>query len=78
MLARWAKARGDVSSATVNKISATDKRISRESLHSCLERLKNAQDENEIRRLTEELERIVFHKQYENAEAQTAAPWFRS
>ena len=27
-----------------------------------------AKDESEVRRLTDELQRIVFHKQYRNAE----------
>jgi hypothetical protein len=42
---------------------------SKKALHLCLKRLETATDENEIRRLTEELQRILFHKQYENAEA---------
>jgi hypothetical protein len=40
---------------------------SKKALHLCLKRLKKAKDESEIRRLTEELQRIVFHKQYGNA-----------
>jgi hypothetical protein len=41
---------------------------SKQALHLCLRRLKNAKDESEVRRLTEELQRIVFHRQYRNAE----------
>ena len=41
---------------------------SKESLHLCLQRIKDSTDETEIRRLTEELQRIVFHRQYPNAE----------
>ena len=41
---------------------------SKKALHLCLKRIKEAKNENELRRLTEELQRIVFHKQYENAE----------
>jgi hypothetical protein len=41
---------------------------SKKALHLCLKRIKDATDENEIRRLTEELQRIVFHRQYQNAE----------
>jgi len=41
---------------------------SKKALHLCLKRIKNAKDENELRRLTEELQKIVFHKQYQNAE----------
>jgi hypothetical protein len=33
-----------------------------------LDRIKKAKDENELRRLTEELQRIVFQRQYRNAE----------
>jgi len=42
--------------------------ISRKALHLCLKRIRDAKDESEIRRLTEELQRIVFHRQYQNAE----------
>src|SRR4029077_2128723 len=41
---------------------------SKKALHLCLKRLKVAKDKAEIERLTEELQRIVFHKQYQNAE----------
>jgi hypothetical protein len=41
---------------------------SKKALHLCLKRLKSAQDQSEIERLTEELQRIVFDKQYQNAE----------
>jgi hypothetical protein len=41
---------------------------SKEALHICLKRLKSAKDESEIRRLTERLQRIVFHKQHRSAE----------
>jgi hypothetical protein len=33
-----------------------------------LKRIKTAKDETELHRLTEELQRILFHKQYQNAE----------
>jgi hypothetical protein len=54
--ARWAKG----STAVVD--------TSKKALHLCLKRIKEAKDETEIRRLTEELQRIVFHRQYQNAE----------
>jgi hypothetical protein len=41
---------------------------SKKALHLCLKRLKIAKDQTEIERLTEELQKIVFHKQYQNAE----------
>jgi len=40
---------------------------SKKALHLCLNRLKSARTEAEIRSLTEELQRIVFHAQYRGA-----------
>jgi hypothetical protein len=40
---------------------------SKKALHSCLKQIKNAKNESELRRLTEELQKIVFHRQYQNA-----------
>ena len=37
----------------------------RKALHRCLKQIKEAKNETEIRRLTKELQRIVFHRQYE-------------
>jgi hypothetical protein len=54
---RWSKA------ATDTPVPDTSKKA----LHLCLKRIKDAKDENELRRLTEELQRIVFHRQYQNA-----------
>jgi hypothetical protein len=64
--ARWAKA-----NRASNQVPAPSPSIagtSKKALHLCLKRIKAAKDENELRRLTEELQRIVFHKQYQNAE----------
>jgi hypothetical protein len=41
---------------------------SKKALHLCLKRIKAAKNENDLRRLTEQLQRIVFHKQYQNAQ----------
>jgi hypothetical protein len=41
---------------------------SRKALHLCLKRIKDAKDESELHRLTEELQKIVFHRQYQDAE----------
>jgi len=41
---------------------------SKKALHLCLKRIKDAENEIELRRLTEELQEIVFHRQYQNAE----------
>ncbi|MGA2182227.1 MAG: hypothetical protein ABSH47_04300 [Bryobacteraceae bacterium] len=56
--ARWAKAASASPSIDTSK----------KALHLCLKRIKNARDESELRRLTEDLQRIVFHRQYQNAE----------
>jgi len=41
---------------------------SKKALHLCLKRIKEAKDEDEIRRLARELQRIVFYRQYQDAE----------
>lgn len=46
---------------------------SKTALHLCLNRIKDARTETELRRLTEELQRIVFRRQYLNAENQQAS-----
>ena len=56
--ARWAKA----------KRGATLLGPSKKALHLCLKRIKGAKNESELRRLTEELQRIVFYRQYQNGE----------
>jgi thiamine pyrophosphate-dependent acetolactate synthase large subunit-like protein len=50
--ARWSKA------APAAAVLDTSKKA----LHLCLKGIKDAKNENELRRLTEELQRIVFHK----------------
>ncbi len=42
--------------------TATTLDPSKKALHLCLKRIKESKDENELRRLTEELQRIVFHR----------------
>jgi hypothetical protein len=64
--ARWAKTKNGNSHASVPSAPAID--TSRKTLHVRLNRLKSAKSKAGIRRLTEELQRIVFHKQYRNAE----------
>lgn len=60
--ARWSKAKRR--SAPATPVPDTSKTA----LHLCLRRIKSAKDETELRRLTEELQRIVFHRQYQNSE----------
>jgi hypothetical protein len=45
--------------------AARDK--SKKALNLCLDRIKQAKNESELRRLTEELQKIVFRRQYRNA-----------
>jgi hypothetical protein len=73
--ARWAKgkkAAGHIALSKEERIkmreavsapAAVD--TSKKALHLCLKRIKEAKDQKEIRRLTEELQRIVFHRQYQ-------------
>jgi hypothetical protein len=39
---------------------------SKKALHLCLKRIKDAENESELRRLTEELQRIVFRRQHQS------------
>ena len=41
---------------------------SKKALHLCLKHIKEAKSDSELRRLTDELQKIVFHRQYRNAE----------
>ncbi|MGA3015898.1 MAG: hypothetical protein ABSF62_02180 [Bryobacteraceae bacterium] len=76
--ARWSKANGRISSIAVDRgntriMSKTAAAMpeldtSKKALHLCLKRIKDAKNETELRRLTGELQRIVFHRQYQNAE----------
>jgi hypothetical protein len=56
----------DIGVKNFNRPSVPD--ASKKALHFCLRRLKIAKDQTEIERLTEELHRIVFRKQYQTAE----------
>jgi hypothetical protein len=55
--ARWAKVAPAAPSADASK----------KALHLCLKRIRAAKDETELRILTEELQKILFRKQYQNA-----------
>jgi hypothetical protein len=71
--ARWAKSKNgrEEMSQTAPATPLID--TSKRALHLCLKRIKNAKNDDELRRLTQELQRIVFHRQYKNAENQEAA-----
>jgi hypothetical protein len=74
-LARWAKAKGldgKTMSATKNASTTREAQkkktgVSDRALAALLHRLKATVDPIEIRQLSEQIERIVFHKQYTNA-----------
>jgi hypothetical protein len=74
-LARWAKVKGlngEIMSATKNtapreKTPAQKADTSDQALAALLNRLKATIDPTEIRQLSEQIERIVFHKQFTNA-----------
>jgi hypothetical protein len=63
--ARWGKG---LSNQGNKARPATAVDSSKKALHLCLKRIKQAESQSELRRLTEELQRIVFHRQYQNAE----------
>jgi len=67
VLAWWAKTK-DSQIQMPGAASGPGLSTSKRTLHACLDRLKRVNLEDEIRRLTEELQRIVFHRQYQNAE----------
>ena len=46
------------------KVPADPLAVAKKALHLCLKRIKAANDETELRRLTEELQRILFRRQY--------------
>ncbi len=65
--ARWANVK-KVTGSRPEAGPGSDPDTSKKALHLCLKRIKEAKNEGEIRRLTQELQRIVFHKQYRHAE----------
>ena len=64
--ARWAKNKDASGNEAAPATAAVD--ASKKALHLCLKRIKQAKTESELRRLTQDLQRIVFHRQYQNAE----------
>ena len=73
--ARWAKAKAKRrADYMVHKGDRIDEAMpaidtSKKALHLCLKRIKETSDENELLRLSEQLQRIVFRRQYRNAKA---------
>lgn len=71
--ARWAKAKEGKGYIVVKRgnvktpISATILDTSDKAVLALLKRIKMTDDHNEIRKLSDQLERVIFHKQYANA-----------
>ena len=74
VLARWTKAKEGKGYTGVKRAkmetkpttkSTTD--TSDKAVLSLLKRIKETNDQNEIRQLSDQLERVIFHKQYANA-----------
>jgi hypothetical protein len=61
--ARWAKLKANGSE------TAPVMDTSKKALSACLKRIKETSAEKEILRLTEQLQRIIFRRQYRNAKA---------
>jgi len=57
--ARWAKAKQRSATSTADS--------SDNALLALLKRIQAANDPNEVRRLSDRLERVIFHKQYTNS-----------
>jgi hypothetical protein len=72
VMARWAKNNGE-RKAVVSKSKEGSRTPARSTdtsdnaLHILLGRLKKAVDLDEIRQLSDQLERVIFHKQFTNA-----------
>jgi hypothetical protein len=66
--ARWAKAKeGVVKRAKVKITPTSTMNTSDNAVLALLKRLKETNDQNEIHQLSDQLERVIFHKQYANA-----------
>ena len=68
--ARWAKAKGKnyiVGKRTKMNTTPSTIDTSDNAVLMLLKRIKETNDQNEIRQLSDQLERMIFHKQYANA-----------
>src|SRR5215831_17427990 len=72
--ARWAKAKEGKDEIVVKKsklkvtpTTGSTMDTSDNAVLALLKRIKEAKDQNEIRQLSDQLERVIFHKQYANA-----------
>src|SRR5437764_1162526 len=60
--ARWAKAKIGVAEAIPNPPDTSD-----DAVLALLKRLKSANNASEVRRLSDQIERAIFHRQYKGA-----------
>lgn len=59
--ARWTKARMETTPATVSTMDTSDNAVL-----TLLKRIKATNNQDEIRQLSDQLERVIFHRQYAN------------
>lgn len=64
--ARWAKAKDRTKTESAPPAASTMD-TSDNAVLALLKRIKATNDRNQIRRLSDQLERVIFHKQYANA-----------
>ncbi|MCL4852004.1 MAG: hypothetical protein KJZ78_11575 [Bryobacteraceae bacterium] len=64
VLARWAKAKEGKRTRMETKTTSTD--TSDKAVLTLLKRIKETNNQNEIRQLSDQLERVIFQKQYAN------------
>jgi hypothetical protein len=62
------KKHGEPHNEEMSEAASTVLDTSKKALHLCLKHIKEAKSDSELRRLTDELQKIVFHRQYRNAE----------
>jgi hypothetical protein len=67
VMARWARTKTTAEAAKTVRKSDVKAKTSDETLLLLLNRLKKTTDLKEIRRLSDQIERVIFHKQFANA-----------
>lgn len=70
--ARWAKAKKSTSHKLRERVASAEPTAtavdhSDEAMHALLKRIKATDSPAELRRLSDQLERVIFHTQFENA-----------
>ena len=72
--ARWSKAKKSTSHKLRERVAsaATAMDHSDEAMHALLKRIRATDSPAELRRLSDQLERVIFHTQFENAERENS------